>query len=128
MHRRHSRVWCHVFLFLGLVALLSPGRSWAQAQGPTPANASLEDSVVELQKQVRDLQDAIKEIHAEAARYRAEVTVLEEQLESTRKQLASSPGFAGSATTRGDNSAVGQYAAGDQGTEAQTSEQRLATL
>ena len=126
MHRRNSRVGCHVFLFVWLVALLSPGRSWAQAQGSAPANASLEDSVVELQKQVRDLQDAVKEIHTEAARYRAEVTVLQQELESTRKQLA--PGFAGPATTRGDNSAAGQYAAGDQGAEAQSSEQRLATL
>lgn len=129
MQGRHSRVSCHVLLFLGLVALLLPGRSWAQTQGPAPGNTSLQDSVAELQKQVRDLQDAVKEIHAEAARYRSEVMVLQRELESTQKQLASSAGPASPAASA-DKSAEQSVAAqdGEQGTEAQSTEQRLARV
>src|SRR5260370_3708691 len=83
-----SRYRLLLLLSISLLLMNKPLRAHANEPVTTrPQNASLEDSVIELQKQVRELQAAVREIHAEAVRYRTQVDVLQEELEATERKL-----------------------------------------
>src|SRR5215472_17193696 len=64
----------------------APGRAQTTA---APADASLSDSVRQLQLQIQQLQVAVREIKQEAEHYRAETMELKHELEVTREQLRS---------------------------------------
>jgi hypothetical protein len=83
------------------------GQALGQANAAVPQPASLENSIVELQKQVRELQSAVQEIHAEALSYRAETEALKKQLEAARNQAAAPADGQEPAGTREENAAAG---------------------
>jgi len=90
---RHILFQVRYLLLLSLILFCSGPRSWAQSKsssrGTSTQKDRLEGSIVELQKQLRELRLAVQEIHAEAMQYRAETLALQKQLDATRTQTAS---------------------------------------
>jgi len=85
MGTRHTYDVLRSAMLAGL--LLWSGVSAAQEPaGPTEASsaASLNDSVLELRQQIRELQAAVTEIRSEAQQYRAETTQLRRELQAVR--------------------------------------------
>jgi hypothetical protein len=131
VHLRHV-----VLLLLMLVSFLD--RVWPQEQlqaagsSGLASNAALEQSVVELQKQVQELRAALQETNSEAARYHAQVVSLEQRLDATEKQLAArSDATSSDAQSAQRGPAEAQAAGGpndDQSTESLSTEQRLAKV
>lgn len=80
----------HYFVLLLLFAAGPASRAQESAASPGSAqDASLKDSVHQLQVQIQDLQAAVREIRAESERYRAETVELKQQLQVTLDKLNS---------------------------------------
>jgi hypothetical protein len=103
------------FVLLLLFAAGPTGRAQASAGNPAPSeDASLKDSVRQLQLQIQDLQAAVREIRTESERYRAETVELRHQLQITLEKLDTAnrqptPGEKGPAQASvADGAAAGQ--------------------
>jgi len=89
-------------LFLPAV-FLSSGSSYGQTSSmnsSSPADASVADSLRQLQQQVQQLQAAMQEMKEETGRYRAETVELRRELQATRRQLDTLQGPATAAAFR----------------------------
>src|SRR5256885_15212601 len=89
-------------LFLPAV-FLSSGSSYGQTSSmnsSSPGNASVADSLRQLQQQVQQLQAAMQEMKEETGRYRAETVELRRELQATRRQLDTLQGPATAAAFR----------------------------
>jgi hypothetical protein len=125
----------YAWLLLMLISFLD-GSLWPQSPVQVTAGSSsaaagssgaLEQSMSELQKQVQELRAAVEQISSEAARYRAQVTSLEQRLDVAEKQLAAKSMEGGAAGPAEPQTAAG--ASDDQTAEGGVSaEQRLAKL
>jgi hypothetical protein len=78
----------HYFVLLLLLAAGPASRAQESTASPgSPQEASLKDSVRQLQVQIQELQAAVREIRSESERYRAETVELKQQLQVTLDKL-----------------------------------------